>query len=309
MAAPPTDHATIARGLTEAFPELGDVAVTKTLGTGFNSIAVETDTGLVFRVARTEGTGARFAMETRLLPILRTSLPLAVPEPKWFASRTDRFPLGVIGYPKIEGRTLQPGLLRADNLPELADQAARVLVALHSVPLSAVADVRLPQNEEISANYRSLARETLPVLKERMTPLEFARLDRWWAAFLTDERITQFEPVLTHGDFWYENMIVDEDATRILGIVDWEHAAIGDRSQDFATLLHLGRDFAAETLRAYRKHGGLFNDNDSYRMERLWELRDFYGVLYGIRFNDEEELVDSIRKLRGGPVLTALDSP
>ena len=309
MATPPADPATIARGLTEAFPELGDVAVTKTLGIGFNSIAVETGGGLLFRVARTEGTAARFAMETRLLPILRASLPVAVPEPRWFAPRTSHFPLGVIGYPKIEGRPLQPGLVDADNLPELADQAARVLVALHSVPRSEVADVGLPQPDEMSDNYRSLAHETLPVLKERMAPLEFDRLDLWWEAFLADERMTQFEPALTHGDFWFENMIVDEEASRLAGVVDWEHATIGDRAQDLATLLHLGRGFTSETLRAYRRHGGLFDDDDCYRMERLWELRDFYGVLYGIRFDDGEELVDSIRKLREGPVLTASDAP
>ena len=308
MAAPPADPATIARGITEAFPELGDIAVTKTLGIGFNSIAVETDGGLVFRIARTEGTATRFAMETRLLPILRESLPVAVPEPKFFAPQTNHFPFGVIGYPKIEGRTLQPGLVRADNLPELADQAARVLVALHSVPRSGVADVGLPQPDVMAGNYRSLARETLPVLKERMKSLEFERLDQWWQAFLADERMAQFEHALTHGDFWFENMIVDETATRILGVVDWEHASIGDRAQDLATLLHLGQDFVSETRRAYREQGGLFDDSDHYRMERLWELRDFYGVLYGIRFNDEEELLDSIRKLREGPVLTASDA-
>ena len=233
---------------------------------------------------------------------------MAVPEPKWFAPQTNRFPLGVIGYPKIEGRTLQPSLVRADNLPELADQAARVLVALHSVPRSEVADVGLPQPGVMAANFRSLARETLPVLRERITSLEFERLDLWWQAFLADERMAQFEPALTHGDFWFENMIVDETATRILGIVDWEHASIGDRAQDLATLLHLGQEFTSETLRAYRKHGGRFDDDDGYRVDRLWELRDFYGVLYGIRFNDEEELLDSIRKLREGPVLTASDA-
>ena len=309
MAAQTTDHATIARGITEAFPELGEVAVTKTLGIGFNSIAVETDSGLVFRVARTEGTAARFAMEKRLLPILRASLPVAVPEPRWFTPRTSHFPLGVIGYPKIEGRTLQPEMLTAGSLTTLAQEIARMLSVLHRVPRSEVADVGLPMPGEMSANYHSLARETLPALEERMTPLEFERLDRWWKMFLTDDRMTQFEPALTHGDFWYENIIVDEDTTHILGVVDWEHAAIGDRAQDFATLLHLGRDFTAEALRVYRKHGGLFDEDDGYRMERLWELRDFYGVLYGVRFSDEQELVDSIRKLREGPVLTASDAP
>ncbi len=307
MAAPPTDHATIARGLTEVFPELGDVAVAKTLGIGFNSIAVETNGGLVFRIARTEGTAARFAMEMHLLPILRTSLPVAVPEARWFTPRTTHFPFGALGYPKIAGRTLQPGLLGTDNLPELADQAARVLVALHSVPKSKVADVGLPPPEEISANYRAIAEETLPVIRERMTESEVGRLERWWDAFLADERMTQFDPTLTHGDFWCENMIVDEDAMHIVGVIDWEHAANGDRAQDLATQ-NLGAKFTEGVLRTYRDLGGHFDDEDRYRMRRLWELRHFYGVLYGIRFDDEAELLDSIRKLRGGPVLTASDA-
>jgi len=31
-------------------------------------------------------------------------------------------------------------------------------------------------------------------------------------------------------------------------------------------------------------------------MQKLWELREFYGVLYGIRFADERDLTESIEK-------------
>lgn len=308
MAALRTDHATIARGLSEAFPELGAVVVTKTLGTGFNSIAVETNSGLVFRIARTEGTAVRFEIETRLLPLLRASVPVAVPEPQWFAPQTSHFPLGVIGYPKISGRTLQPDLINEGNLPALAAQTARFLIALHDVPVSEVSEAGLPQPEATFAQYRALAGETRPVLKARVTPVEFGRIDRWWEAFLADERMKRFKPAVTHVDFWYENLIVDEDAARIVGVVDWEHAAIGDRAQDLATQ-NLGSVFTEAVLRAYRELGGRLDDEDRYRIRRLWELRHFFGVLYGIRFNDEEEIVDSIRKLREGSVLTPSDSP
>ena len=306
MAAPPTDHTTIARGISATFPDLGNVIVGKTLGVGFNSIAVEADACLVFRIARTAGTANRFAMETRLLPILSDRLAVAVPEPKWFSATSEHFPLGVIGYEKIEGMTLKPELLRGSD-GSIAAQIADVMLALHETPLDIVAGLGLPQPEDFPPKYRALADVVLPVLEERMTPLEFERLDRWWETFLGDERMTQFEPALTHGDFWFQNMIVDNEL-RLAGVVDWEHAAFGDRAQDVATLLHLGRDFAAETLRAYRERGGVFDDDDEYRMERLWELRDFYGVLYGIHFDDEEELRDSIRKLRDGPLLTASEA-
>ena len=118
----------------------------------------------------------------------------------------------------------------------------------------------------------------------------------------------RFRPAVTHGDFWYENLIVDDQAAHIAGVVDWEHAVIGDRAQDLATQ-NLGSEFTEAVLRVYRELGGRLDDEDRYRIRRLWELRHFYGVLYGIRFKDEEEIVDSIRKLREGSVLTPSDSP
>ena len=300
----PPDQATIANGLSATFPELGDVSVAQTLGIGFNSVAVETKDGLVFRIARTEGTAARFAIERRLLPVLSERLPVDVPKPRWFSPASEHFPLGVMGYEKIGGRPLKPDLVTDVNRDRLVAQIADVLIALHGSPLAEVANVGLPQPEEMAANYRSLADETLPVLRDRMTRAEFDRIDSWWEAFLTDERMTQFEPTLTHGDFWFENMIVGQDASHLTGVVDWEHAAIGDRAQDFATLLHLGEEFTTAVIESYRGVGGRFGEDSHYRMRRLWELREFYGVLYGIRFEDDKELLDSIRKLREGPLLT-----
>ena len=207
------------------------MSVTQTLGVGFNSIAVETDSGLVFRVARTPGTAAGFAKEQRLLPRLSGVLPVAVPDPQWFAAETEHFPYGVIGYPKIEGRTLHPSLLKTNRQIGLAGQIANLLEALHGLPLGDVARLDLPGPVHFPIKYRTVAKETLPVLRQRMTSKEVDCIDRWWDAFLADERMTLFEPALTHGDFWFENMIVDQAASRLTGVVDWEHAAIGDRAQ------------------------------------------------------------------------------
>ena len=103
---PPTQPDEIARALSATFPELGQVAVQGVLGSGFNSIAVETGGGLVFRIAKTEGTAQRFARERRLMPVLRAHLPVAVPDPRWLVERSEAFPFGVAGYPKLAGRIL-----------------------------------------------------------------------------------------------------------------------------------------------------------------------------------------------------------
>ncbi len=84
--------------------------------------------------------------------------------------------------------------------------------------------------------------------------------------------------------------------------MDWEHAAIADPALDFSTLLHLGEEFTALVIESYRTGGGAFGHGEVYRMRRLWEVRKFYGVLFGVRFHDEAELSDSIRKLREGPI-------
>ena len=299
MTVPPSTPEAIERALNEAFTELAPLRVTGILGSGFNSIAVETDRGVVFRVAKTPGTAERYAREACLLPVIRPHLPVAVPEPRWLVERSAAFPHGVSGYEKLPGRVLSPEILPQDS-STLAAQVADALLALHRVPLNELAPCRMPQPEHRPAHYRRLRRETTPALRSRLGSDEFARLERWWEAFLADERMSQFEPVLAHGDFWYENMLVDDSVEKLVGIVDWEDAAVADPMLDFA--LHLGPDFRAQVIVAYRRAGGTFGAEEEHRMRRLWELREFEGVHFGVRFQDQRELADSTQKLRAGPI-------
>ncbi|MEX0785321.1 MAG: phosphotransferase [Dehalococcoidia bacterium] len=306
---PPTEPDAIARALGVTFPELAPLSVRGILGSGFNSIAVETNGGLVFRIAKTPGSAERYAREQRLLPVLREHLPIAVPEPRWFVESSPALPHGAMGYPKIEGRPLWPSDLDEHNIGPLAGQVAGVLLALHRIPLAEVEHLGLASHDERPAGYRALRAETMPAIRERMSADEVERIERWWESFLSEERMTRFEPVVAHGDFWFENMIVDDGATQLVGVVDWEHAALADPALDFSTVLHLGVDFLARTLGAYRVEGGRFDAEDMYRMGRLWELRHFYGVLYSVRFQDREEMGDSIRKIREGPLFDTPGAP
>lgn len=57
----------------------------------------------------------------------------------------------------------------------------------------------------------------------------------WLSRFVDDlpdllgEEMT---PALVHGDFWPENMLKRQ--SRLVGVLDWEAAAIGDASVDLA---------------------------------------------------------------------------
>lgn len=305
MAPPPPDLDAIAVGLREVFPDAEPIAPCRLIDIGFNSVAVETAGGAIFRIARTEGTAERYAMEGRLLPLLAAGLPVAVPHPLWIVASAEPFPLGTMGYLKLAGVPLSPAMLTPATLPGIAADVVSVLLALHRVPLEELAAVGLPNADARRAHLVSLRDNVLPALRDGLDPAEFRRIKAWWEAFLADRGMERYEPVLCHGDFWFANILVDDGASRVTAVVDWEHAALGDPALDFSTLLHLGEEFATATLDAFRTAGGALDGGFTHRMRRLWELREFYGVLYAVRFDDETEMRDSIAKLRHGPILGA----
>jgi aminoglycoside phosphotransferase (APT) family kinase protein len=295
----------IAAALSRAFPDLDHVEIERELGTGFNSMAVKTTNGLVFRVAKASHVSQGYLLEERVLPAVKDWLPVAVPEPRWVIERSPDFPYGVGGYRMLPGPVLTEAIFSDANAATLASDIAALLLAMHSIPRDALAPLGLPGPDSRVEHYHTLRRETSPVLQERLSSEEYTRVDAWWDSFLSDPRTHDFEPVLSHGDLWYENMLVDNDARRLTGVVDWEHVSLMDPALDFSTQLHLGERFLSLVIDAYRAGGGTFDQQSDYRLRRLWELREFYGVLYCVRFpeDDEAEMADSIRKLRAGPVL------
>jgi aminoglycoside phosphotransferase (APT) family kinase protein len=275
------------------------------LGTGFRSIAVATAEGRVFRIARNAAAAAGYNKERRLLPLLRSYLPLPIPDPQWAAGPSAAFPFGVIGYPLLPGQPLAPAHLTPTTLPRLAADVAAFLRALHRVPLAALANCDLPEPAARAAQWAQMRADTLPVVSALLTEAEYATVARWWDRLLADPIMPAYTPVLHHGDLWYENILVNEEASAVVGIVDFEDAALGDPAQDLATLRHLGTPFAARTLVAYRAGGGLVDASFDHRMQRLWELREWEGLHFAIRTANQAEVVDAVGKLRGGPILRA----
>ena len=60
-----------------------------------------------------------------------------------------------------------------------------------------------------------------------------------------------------HGDIWAENVIVDDDGN-LVGLIDWEHADVGDPHWDFRMIRRwLGWDGLEELLFLYNANTGL----------------------------------------------------
>lgn len=289
--------------LQVVFPALGISSPLRVLGSGFNSVVIEVETATVFRIGKNSIAQRGYEKEHSCLSLLAPNIPFHIPNPKWYARSSTYFPFGVIGYDKIAGVPVQPNPPDPLNLNWLAHDTAKFLFALHC--LSPHVLPLKPAPDPVS-KWESQSDKVLPVLQAELTATEFGVVKRWWDDFLVDPEMQNYNPVIQHGDLWYENMLVNPDLESLTGVIDWEKLSIGDRAQDFATLLHLGEGFARRVIEAYQSLGGELDEKFEHRLQRLWEAREFDGLDYAIQFDDPLELKDALWKLRRGPILEFL---
>jgi aminoglycoside 2''-phosphotransferase len=286
--------------LRAVFPSLDIPSPLSVVGSGFNSIVVEAGGTIIFRIAKNSVAQEGYEKETTCLPIIGPHIPFLIPNPKCYIKSSTYFPFAVIAYDKIPGLPLQPNTRNNANLSLLARDTARFLFALHHIPTDSLA---LKNSINHASKWEAQYQKILPILRTELTLTEFSLIKQWWDDFLVDSKMRQYNPVIQHGDLWYENMLVNSSMDRLIGIIDWEQLSIGDPAQDFATLFHLSEKFVRLVIRAYQSLGGALDQHFEYRMQRLWEAREFEGLYYAIKFDDPIELKDAIHKLRHGPIL------
>lgn len=298
------EHLGFGHKLRHIFPDLGIIEPLNMLGSGFRSTVVETADGVIFRIGRNAEATAGYLREIRLLPALPRHLPIAIPQPGWSSGPSPQFPFGIMGYPKVPGSSLRPGLLSDAGESSLAAQVGRFLQALHRFPVDRAIALGVPRSEPRGGEIESWRDTVLPALRASLNHAEHQRVVRWWDAFQLDRSLDRYTPALIHGDLWYEHVLMDEAQQNITGVVDFESAAIGDIAQDFATQRHVGKQFAALVMVAYQAAGGRLDEDIERRVQTLWELREFEGLAFAVRTGDTTEMNDAIRKIRAGPLLS-----
>jgi len=137
----------------------------------------------------------------------------------------------------------------------------------------------------------------MSVLAEHLSPEEYGRLDAWWDAFAEDPAMSPGALVICHHDLWQENLLVDEQGA-LTGVLDWALVNRSDRAHDFTALRHFGEAFTEAAIAAYRAAVGDFDDAAAGRAERSWEARDLGGLAFAVEHEDEENILDQIRKVR-----------
>ena len=307
---PPPDFAdldAVARAIERACPDAGEIAPLSRLGEGWFSLAVETAGGVVFRLATGEEVALRHEKEFRVLPWLRGRLPLPVPHPRWRLPRSETLPFGGIGYPKLAGRSMRPEVFARGDRTRLLDDLAGFLVALHRAPVERALALGVPDAAEERAGIARARDAALPALRGLLDGDEYGRVVEWWERYFADPRLDAYRPVLVHADATDENVLVDEGATRVLGVIDFEHLSIGDPARDFSQFRYLGEDVQREVMERYRAHGGELDGDAQHRLQGHWEKGAFYMLFRALSLDDEEEMQRAVRNLRRHGVLPAID--
>ncbi|MGV9947869.1 phosphotransferase family protein [Rhodococcus aetherivorans] len=177
-------------------------------------------------------------VEVRVMQALSTS-SVPVPQVRWLEESGGPLGAPFIIMDRVPGRA-DRHLLRDQTLPleqrvSIAHQLCDVLADIHAVEVDTVVgdeDVpegfpRLSPREQVdhwAAEIERVGREPLPLL----------RLVRWW---LRDHLPDETDPVLVHGDFRVENVLVERGV--LSAVIDWELAHIGSHIEDVAWyLLH-----------------------------------------------------------------------
>ena len=292
------DFSGVAEALRRAFPGVGAVTPLRRIGEGFSSLVVETAGGLIYRIGKSRFSAEGFAKEVRLLPAIADYLPISIPDPEWFITSSEDFPHGVMGYRKLLGRSLSPDLIRKENEASIAKDVARLLVALHGFPVEKAHELGIPSAGTPRSIAESVRAEVMPALHSALTNDDYERVSAWWDSFVQDARMSQYTPKLRHCDLWYENLLVNDPATEVIGVLDFEAADVGDPALDFAAQMYLGESFARQVLSEYRTLGGSTNRSIWHRIEKLLVLHEFDDLLFELRANNTRELEGSIAKIR-----------
>lgn len=271
------------------YPELKEIHSLNILGEGFGSLVVETDTGIVLRIAKNHISQKNHVFEKEALEFIGDKIKdTEIPKIVVYKESDQNFPFGFIGHKKIEGIPLSPEMVEESNFSYLAEQIARFLFNLHGIKVpSSFRKSEFPLSE---TSLTSLWNNISGYIKDRVNVVDFIALQNWIQKTILQIKELSFTPTLIHGDFWNENIIVDKSSLEIRGVIDFENTCLGYKLLDFMTLSYISREFMHEVIRFYIKNGGNIETNE---IDENIDLLLGIGELVGLKYGIESNFVDS----------------
>ena len=140
----------------------------------------------------------------------------------------ERVPGVILRGPTSKGTELPPALMQ-----HLSEKAIDQLVDLHALDIEQTGLVQLGkpegyvlrQVEGWTTRYRRAETDEIAGMNEAMD---------WLAGNIPAE---QAAPAFIHNDYKYDNLVLAPNDTRIIAVLDWEMATVGDPLMDLGTTL------------------------------------------------------------------------
>jgi aminoglycoside phosphotransferase (APT) family kinase protein len=183
---------------------------------GYDFHVVVVDGEWVFRFPRRPGVLDSLEMEIALLPHLAPALPVHVPEFTHISQEP-----AFVAYRLIRG-----GPLVEDD----PDGVRAFLDALHAFDSTGLPVVRRDWRDGLREQCARFEHDVVPLL-------EPPDRDRAHGLFAEVETLTGFTPALIHSDLSAPHLIVRTG--RLVGVIDWADAVVGDPARDYAWLLNV----------------------------------------------------------------------
>ncbi len=234
---------------------------------GQNNQLILVNGELIFRFPR-YGSGAdRLRREVAILRAAGPRLPLATPEYIYY-NLEEEAGRAFAGYRMLPGRPLWPQDFQRigdeGTVERLAEDIATFLQTLHAIPPDTVDIPQAPSDSP--AAWREIFGRIEEVVFPRLTAEARAWTGEQFDAFLGNGEQFTFDNALRHGDFGSSNMLYCAEEQRVVGMIDFGHAGIGDPAVDFAGLyVCFGEAFLRRCARVYPL------------MDRCWDRVRFYA--------------------------------
>ena len=263
---------------------------------GFGSYVFGTHE-FIFRIPRPRETARRFAVEAKVLPTLGRYVSVAVPEIVEVIAPREGLQYGVQVQRLIEGSTPSEAARRS---AAYAESMVQFMVELHAVPPNAIAPLASVGAPDARAARNEILLRATDLLEPVLSEPERTHLREWMSDALHDAGWDYPMATVRHGDLWWGNTLVDESGA-LAAVVDWETVALGDRSRDVAVQRYLPDDMSSFIEREYAE--AVPTDSTlRHRNDRWWEFREFTGIVGASNMDDHHEFLESVEKLRAGPV-------
>ena len=228
----------------------------------------------VLRVPRSRDAAAKLSDEGRILEFVRPRLSVAVPI--WLVCSDE-----LVAYRRLPGEpgltldgSSQPVWHFDPSSPEFATALGRLIAELQAFDVDAAREAGVPvmSMSEVRSQWRADF-ERVRAAFEIAHPLQ-AR----WEAWFSNDRLWPERTAFTHGELYAAHVLVD-GPSRIVGVLDWTTAKVGDPAVDFTYQHMMGPAAFEATVAAYIEAGGVLLP---HLAERCAELAAAAPLAYGL---------------------------